>query len=61
MIVAVCGLLFGKLVEATLFEEVAKWALMAVVLAGIMCVVFYAPIMVTSHARDEYKPKYGKK
>ena len=60
-IVALCGLLFGKIVEATLFEEIAKWVLLAVVLAGIMCVICYAPIMILGHIRDEYEPKYGKK
>lgn len=39
-IVAICGLLFGKVVEATLFEEIAKWAVMAVVLAVLVCCVF---------------------
>ena len=27
LIVAICGLCFGRVVEATLFEEIAKWAM----------------------------------
>lgn len=60
-IVAVCGLLFGKVVEATLFEEIAKWALMAVVLAVCVCVILWVPITMLRDARRKYFPKYGKK
>ena len=35
-IVAIIGLVFGKIVEATLFEEIAKWALMAIVIGLIV-------------------------
>ena len=60
-IVAICGLLFGKVVEATLFEEIAKWAVMALVLAVAVCVVFWVPITMLRDARRKYFPKYGKK
>ena len=60
-IIAIIGLIFGKVVEATLFEEVAKWALMAVVIAVIVCVIFYVPITMLSDARRRYYPEYGKK
>lgn len=60
-IVAVIGLLFGKVIEATLWEEIAKWAIMAVVLGVIMCVVFYAPIMIAMNRRSMFYEEYGKK
>lgn len=60
-IVALIGLIFGKIVEATLFEEVAKWALMALVLGVIVCAVFYAPIMIAANRRAALYPEFGKK
>ena len=59
-IVAIIGLIFGKLVEATLFEEIAKWALMAVVIGLIVCVIFYVPVTMLSDARLRLRPQYGK-
>lgn len=59
-IVAICGLLFGKVVEATLFEEIAKWAVMAVVLAVLVCCVFWVPITMLRDARRKYYKEYGK-
>lgn len=61
LVVALIGIIFGKLVEATLIEEIGKWALMAIVLAGIMCVICFAPIFLLGSVRDEYYPKYNKK
>jgi len=60
-IVAIIGLLFGKVIEATLWEEIAKWAIMAVVLGAIMCVVLYAPIMVAMNRRSMFYEEYGRK
>lgn len=59
-IIAIIGLLFGKIIEATLFEEVAKWALMAIIIAGIICVICYVPITMLSDARSKLRPEYGK-
>ena len=59
-VVAVIGLIFGKIVEATLFEEVAKWVLMAVVIGLIVCVIFYVPVTMLSDARRKLRPEYGK-
>jgi len=59
-IIAVIGLIFGKVVEATLFEEIAKWAVMAVVIAAIVCVVCYVPVTMLSDARRKFYPEYGK-
>lgn len=59
-IIGVLGLIFGKIVEATLFEEVAKWALMAIVIGLIVCVICYVPVTMLSDARLKLRPEYGK-
>lgn len=59
-IIAIIGLLFGKVIEATLFEEVAKWAVMAIVIAAIVCVICYVPITMLSDTRRKLYPEYGK-
>ena len=59
-IIAVIGLIFGKIVEATLFQEIAKWAVMAVVIGLIVCVICYVPVTMLSDARLKLRPKYGK-
>jgi undecaprenyl pyrophosphate phosphatase UppP len=41
VIIAICGLCFGKVVEANLFEEVAKWIVMTLVIIGILEVFAY--------------------
>lgn len=60
-IIAICGILFGKIVEATLFEEIAKWALMAIVLGILVCGILYVPVSMLSQARRKFYPEYGKK
>ena len=59
-IVAIIGLLFGKVVEATLLGEIAKWAVMSVVIAVIVCVICWVPITMLSDARGKLYPEYGK-
>ena len=59
-VVAIIGLIFGKIVEATLFEEIAKWALMAVVISLIVCVICFVPVTMLSNARRKLRPQYGK-
>ena len=39
VVMLICGLLFGKVIEETLFLEVAKWVVMTLVIIGI-CEVF---------------------
>lgn len=41
LIIAIIGLCFGKVVEATLFEEIAKWFLVGLGVTGIMEVFAY--------------------
>ena len=39
VVMLICGLLFGKVIEENLFQEIAKWVVMTLVLIGI-CEVF---------------------
>ena len=41
VVIAVIGLCFGKVVEATLAEEIGKWVLMGVFIIGIFEVFAY--------------------
>ena len=47
VIVAAIGLCFGKVIEGSLFAEVAKWALMGLVVIGILegFVYFLGPLV----------------
>ena len=60
LVVASCGLLFGSVIEATLFQEIAKWA---VANLGIICILetfWYTLGQVAYHWKDDYKKKYWK-
>lgn len=59
-IIGIIGLIFGKIVEATLFEEVAKWAVMAILIGLVVCVICYVPVTMLSDARLKLRPQYGK-
>lgn len=43
-IIAICFAFFGKLVEATWFEEIAKWVVMTIGIVGVVDVIAYAVI-----------------
>ena len=45
-LIAVIGLCFGRVIEGSLFAEVAKWAVMGLVVIGILegFVYFLAPL-----------------
>lgn len=47
VVVAVIGLCFGRVIEGSLFAEVAKWVLMGLVVIGIMegFVYFLGPLV----------------
>lgn len=47
VIVAIIGLCFGKVIEGSLFAEVAKWVLMGLVVIGILegFVYFLGPLV----------------
>lgn len=60
-IIGVIGLIFGKVVEATLFEEIAKWVVMGCAVALVVCCVLYVPVTMLSDARRKFYPEYGRK
>ena len=44
LIVEVIGLCFGKVIEGSLGAEIAKWVVMGIFIACIMCGLAYSPI-----------------
>ena len=55
-----CWFAFGKVIEGTLFAELAKWGIMTIVIAAILETLWYAVGMVLYHWADDYKTLYGK-
>jgi len=49
-----------KVVEATVFEEIAKVALVSLGFGVAVSLVLWVPITMIADARLYYKPKYGK-
>lgn len=60
IIVAACGLLFGAVIEATLFEEIAKYAVMNLGIIAVLETFWYTLGQFAWHWMDDYKEKYGK-
>ena len=58
--IGILGLIFGKIVEATLFEEIAKWVVMAAGVGLVVCVICYVPVELMKLARWKLYPQYGK-
>ena len=61
VVVAIIGLLCGKVIEGTLIAEIGKWAFMAVLLGGLMVGLAYVPVNLLRHKRNDLYPEYGKK
>lgn len=59
-VVMVLKFIFWKVVEATVFEEIAKTVLLAIVLGGFACLLFWVPITMLRDARRKLYPEYGK-
>lgn len=60
LIVATGGILFGSIIEGSLFAEIAKYA---VANLGIICILetfWYSLGQIAWHWMDDYKDKYGK-
>ena len=49
VVMLICGLCFGKVVEETLFLEIAKWVAMTVVIIGICEVLAYTLSQLVYH------------
>lgn len=60
VLVVVLKVIFWKVVEATVFEEIAKVILVAAVLGVLACVIFWVPITALRDARRKLYPEYGK-
>ena len=41
VVMLICGLIWGRVIEENLFQEIAKWVVMTLVLIGIMGVFAY--------------------
>lgn len=60
LVVAACGLIWGSIIEGSLFAEIAKYA---VVNLGLICILetfWYSLGQIAYHWMDDYKDKYGK-
>lgn len=60
LIVGGIGLAFGSVIEGSLFAEVAKWAVMDLVIIVILETFWYTLGQIAYHWKDGYKEKYGK-
>lgn len=46
LIVEASGLCFGRVIEATLFAEVAKWIVMGAAVAALVCGLAWIPVSI---------------
>lgn len=44
VVVALAGVLFVRVVEANLAEEIGKWLVMDIFITAVVCVIAYAPV-----------------
>jgi len=60
IVVAACGLIWGSIIEGSLFAEIAKYAVGNL---GIICILetlWFSLGQIMYHWADDYKDKYGK-
>lgn len=60
IVLAVIGLISGKIIEGTLIAEVGKWVVMGLAITGIVLGLAYVPVSLLAHRRDKLYPIYGK-
>ena len=60
IVVAGCGLIWGSIIEGSLFAEIAKYALVNLGIIAILETLWYTIGQVMYHWMDNYKDKYGK-
>jgi hypothetical protein len=60
IVVAACGLIWGTVIEGSLFAEVAKWAVVNLGIIAILETFWYTLGQVSYHWKEDYKKKYGK-
>lgn len=67
VVMLICGLIWGRVIEENLFQEVAKWVVMTLVLIGIMEVFAYTLSQFFYHGSrfdpdsEKYKKLHEKK
>ena len=57
--VAGVGLIWGSVIEGTLFAEIVKYAVTSLGNIVVLGTIWYAFGQVTFHCSDDYKKKYG--
>ena len=60
IVVAACGLIWGSIIEGSLFAEIAKYAVMNLGIIAILETFWYTLGQLAWHWVDDYKEKYGK-
>lgn len=60
IVVAACGLIWGSIIEGSLFAEIAKYAVVNLGIIAILETFWYTLGQVMYHWMDDYKDKYGK-
>ena len=60
IVIAVIGIIFGKIIEGTLFAEASKWIVMGLAIAIVVLGLAYVPVSLLAHRREKLYPKYGK-
>lgn len=61
VIVALIGLIIGKVVEANIWLEIGKWAVLAIICGFLVCLIFSPIIAILDHVRDQLYPQFKNK
>ena len=60
LVVAACGLIWGSIIEGSLFAEIAKYAVVNLGIIAILETFWYTLGQFSFHWSEDYKEKYGK-
>lgn len=60
LVVAAYGLIWGSIIEGSLFAEIAKYAVVNLGIIAILETFWYTLGQLSFHWADDYKQKYGK-
>lgn len=60
IVLAACGLIWGSIIEGSLFAEIIKYFVADLGLIAIFWTLWYTIGQLTWHWCDDYKTKYGK-
>lgn len=53
LVTEIIGLCFGRVIEGSLFAEIAKWVVMGIGLSALVCGVFYALVATIASRKGE--------